>query len=44
MFGYLKWRVAYMQIFEDSLDQLLKQVAIRTNAVANREEVEKSVR
>lgn len=33
-----------MQIFEDSLDQLLKQVAIRTNAVANREEVEKSVR
>lgn len=33
-----------MQIIEDSLDQLLKQVAIRTNAVANREEVEKSVR
>lgn len=33
-----------MQIIEDSLDQLLKQVAIRTNEVANREEVEKSVR
>lgn len=33
-----------MQIIEDSLDQLLKQVAIRTNAVANREAVEKSVR
>lgn len=33
-----------MQIIEDSLDQLLKQVAIRTNAVANREEVEQAVR
>ncbi len=33
-----------MQIIEDSLDQLLKQVAIRTNQVANREAVEKSVR
>ena len=31
-------------IIEDSLDQLLKQVAIRTNQVANREAVEKSVR
>lgn len=33
-----------MQIIEDSLDQLLKQVAIRTNKVANRDAVEKSVR
>lgn len=33
-----------MQIIEEPLDQLLKQVAIRTNAVANREAVEQSVR
>lgn len=33
-----------MQIIEESLDQMLKQVAIRTNKVANRAEVEKSVR
>ncbi|KRL23073.1 histidinol dehydrogenase [Lentilactobacillus kisonensis] len=32
-----------MQIIEDSLDQLLNQVAIRTNKVANRAEVEKAV-
>ncbi len=32
-----------MQIIEDSLDNLLKQVAIRTNKVANRAEVEKAV-
>ena len=36
--------VANMQIIEESLDQMLKQVAIRTNKVANRAEVEKSVR
>ncbi len=43
-FSQRKWSVDHMQIIEDSLDQLLKQVAIRTNAVANREAVEKSVR